>query len=89
MGTINFVHRFILDFTFVVKSIYIMLKQDHPFSWTDDVEKDFIRRKKEISFSLVLVKPYFEKDFIIYTNATKEAISAILMQNDEQKMKNL
>jgi hypothetical protein len=30
------------------------------------------------------VKLDFEKDFIIYTNATKEAISAILMQNDDQ-----
>jgi hypothetical protein len=30
------------------------------------------------------VKPNFEKDFIIYANATKEAISVILMQNDDQ-----
>jgi hypothetical protein len=30
------------------------------------------------------VKPNFEKDLIIYTNATKETISAILMQNDDQ-----
>jgi hypothetical protein len=30
------------------------------------------------------VKPNFEKDFIIYTNATEEAISAILLQNDDQ-----
>jgi len=30
------------------------------------------------------VKPDFEKDFIIYTNATEEAISAILLQCDDQ-----
>jgi hypothetical protein len=31
-----------------------------------------------------LVKPDFEKYFIIYMSATEEAISAILMQNDDQ-----
>jgi hypothetical protein len=30
------------------------------------------------------VKPNFEKDFIIYTNAIEEAIYAILMQDDDQ-----
>jgi hypothetical protein len=31
-----------------------------------------------------LEKPDFYKDFIIYTNSTKEAISAILLQSDNQ-----
>jgi hypothetical protein len=31
-----------------------------------------------------LAKPDFEKDFIIYRNVAKEAIYAILMQNDDQ-----
>jgi hypothetical protein len=88
MGTINFVRRFVSDFVVIVKPIHNILKQDHPFSWTDDVEKDFVRIKKEISSAPVLAKPNFEKDFIIYTNATKEAISAILLQNDDQNNEN-
>jgi hypothetical protein len=34
-----------------------------------------------------LAKPDFEKEFIIYTNSTEEAISAILLQNDDQNNK--
>jgi hypothetical protein len=68
----------------MVKPIHNLLKQDRSFSWTDDVENAFLRIKKSISSALVLAKPDFEKDFIIYTNATKEAISAILLQNDDQ-----
>jgi hypothetical protein len=31
-----------------------------------------------------LAKPNFEKEFIIYTNATKEEVSSIVMQCDDQ-----
>jgi hypothetical protein len=84
MGIINFVRRFIPDFSVMVKPIHNILKQDHSFSWTDDVENAFLRIKKVISSTPVLVKLNFEKDFIIYTNTTEEAISAILLQCDDQ-----
>jgi hypothetical protein len=87
MGIINFVRRFVPDFSVMVKPIHNLLKQDCSFSWTDDVENAFIRIKKEISSTLVLVNPYFEKDFIIYTNATEEAVFSILIQCDDQKNK--
>jgi hypothetical protein len=79
MGIINFVCRFIPDFSLMVKSIH-SLKKDRSFSWIDDVKNAFVRIKKEISSAPILEKPDFEKDFIIYTNATEEADSAILIQ---------
>jgi hypothetical protein len=84
MGVINFVRRFVPDFVVMVKLIHNMLKQDHSFSWTDDVENSFVGIKKAISSAPVLVKPSFEKEFMTYTNATEEAISAILIQGDDQ-----
>jgi hypothetical protein len=84
MGVINFVHRFFPNFAVMVKPIHNLLKQDRSFSWTDDVENSFVGIKKEISFAPVLVKPDFEKEFMIYINAIEEAVSAILMQCDDQ-----
>jgi hypothetical protein len=84
MGIINFVCRFVPHFYFVVKPIHNHLKHDHSFSWTVDVENVLLRIKKGIISTLVLVKPNFEKDFIIYTNATEEVIFAILLQSDDQ-----
>jgi predicted AlkP superfamily pyrophosphatase or phosphodiesterase len=84
MGIINFVHRFVPDFDVMVKPIHNLLKKDCSFSWNDDVENDFVRIKKAISSAPFLVKPDFEKEFIIYTNATEEVIFAILMQCDDQ-----
>jgi hypothetical protein len=84
MGVNNFVHRFFPDLFMMVKPIHNLLKKDHPFSWTDDVENAFEGIKKTISFSPVLANPDFEKEFTIYTNATEEAVSDVLIQNDVQ-----
>jgi hypothetical protein len=84
MGVINFVLGFFLDFFVMVKPIHNILKQDHLFSWTDDVENSFVGIKKAISFAPVLAKPIFEKEFMTYTNSTKEVIYTILMQCDDQ-----
>jgi hypothetical protein len=70
MGVINFVCMFVLDFDVMVKPIHNILKKYRSFSWTDDVENIFVGIKKEISSTLVLAKPDFEKEFMIYTNAT-------------------
>jgi hypothetical protein len=84
MGVIKFVCRFVLDFVVMVKPIHNILKQDHSFSCTNGIENAFEGIKKEIISASVLMKSYVEKEFTIYTNATEEAISAILMQNDDQ-----
>jgi hypothetical protein len=84
MGVINFVRSFVPDFVAMVKPLHNILKKDHSFSWTHDVENDFVGIKKAISSALVLVKPDFEKEFMIYTNATEEVASIILMQCDDQ-----
>jgi hypothetical protein len=83
MGIINLIHRFVLDFSLMVKLIHNLLKKDRYFSWTDDLENSFVRIKKAISSTQVLVKPDFEKYFFIYTNATEEAVYVILLQCDD------
>jgi hypothetical protein len=84
MGVINIIRRFVPDFAVMVKPIHNLLKQDHSFSWTHDVKNVFEGIKKAISSALVLAKSDFKKEFMIYTNVTDEAVSSILMQNDDQ-----
>jgi hypothetical protein len=83
MGIINFLHIYFPDFNLMVKLIHNILRKDHSVYWTEDIENYFMRIKKVICFAPVLVKLNFEKDFIVYTNATKEAIFVIRLQCDE------
>jgi hypothetical protein len=59
MDIINFVHIFVPNFIIIVKPIHNILKQDHYFSWTYDVDNDFLMIKKDISSALILAKMNF------------------------------
>jgi hypothetical protein len=84
MGVINLVCRFVPDFSIMVKPIHNLLKKDRSFSWTDDVENAFVGINKAINSAPVLAKLDFEKEFMVYTNAIEEAVSSILMQDDDR-----
>jgi hypothetical protein len=83
------ISKCILLFAVMVKPVHNLLKKDHSFSWIDDAENVFVGIKKVISSALVMGKLDFEKEFMIYTNATEEAIFVILMQSDDQSNEKL
>jgi hypothetical protein len=74
-GNINFIRRFIPSFTEIVKPINHSLKKDARFEWDDDGKKDFQHIKEEISITPILISPYFSKYFIIFSFASKDAIT--------------
>jgi len=88
MGKVNFVWRFIPNFSYIVKPIHNLLKANQTFIWDEQANNSFLKIKDALSSPPVLDTPELSRDFIIYTNAIEEAISAILMQtnsqNDEQ-----
>lgn len=47
-------------------------------------QKYFMAIKEAIASTPIFAKPYFSKDAIIYTNAMEEAISWILLQENEE-----
>ena len=79
MGKINFIRRFIPDFVKIVRSIHHMLKYNHIFFWNSAAKTAFQQIKYFISLAPALPTLDFAKEFIMYTNATKEAISTILL----------
>ena len=81
MGKFNFIRRFVPDFAKIGKPIHNMLKSDRTFWWDSTFESDFQQIKNSISSSPTLETPNILKVFIIYTNATEQAISVILLQN--------
>ena len=84
MGKINFIRRFILDFMNIVRPIHHMLKFYQSFCWNTTAKTTFKQIKDSISLYPTLETPNFTKYFIIHTSATKEVISAILLQKNEE-----
>jgi hypothetical protein len=60
-GKIKFVQIFVPDYTTIVNPINILLKKDHKFEWTREIQAAFTRIKHAIIISPVLVSPKFDK----------------------------
>jgi hypothetical protein len=81
-GKINFVRRFVPDYVSIVKPINLLLKKDQRFEWNSDTQEAFSNIKKEITTTLVLISPYFQRDFIMYSFATKSVVASVLTQRN-------
>jgi hypothetical protein len=83
-GKINFIRRFISNFTEIVKPLNHLLKKDVPFEWDNNGKKDFQHIKEAITVAPVLVSPNFTKDFIIFSFASKDTIVRVLLQKNDK-----
>ena len=86
MGTINFVRRFVPDFSQIVKPLQQMVKQSVQFKWIDLEKSAFNKIKIAIAHAPSLKSPNFEKDFILYTFASDNSLEVVLTQKEEGGM---
>ena len=80
MGTINFVRRFVPDFTQIVKPLQQMVKQSVQFKWNNGEENAFSKIKTSIAHAPSLKSLDFEKDFILYTFASDDSLATVITQ---------
>jgi hypothetical protein len=73
-GKINFIRRFIPNFVEITKPI------------CNESVKVFNTIKHAIDLALVLVSPYYSKEFQIFSFASKETIADILLQKNQQSL---
>lgn len=84
LGKINFISRFISDFTGIVIPIKIMLKKDLYFKWTLEAKEAFEKIKEAILSSPILANPYMSQDFIMYVFASSFNTTVVLTQKDTE-----
>jgi hypothetical protein len=82
-GQINFVRKFTLDFTKIIKPLQKMIHKDAKFKWDDERKDAFNNIKASIYRASVLRSPNFNRDFFIYTFASDQSLAAVLNQNDD------
>ena len=83
LGKINFVRRFISDFTEIVKPLQDMINKDTNFKWKRESKEAFDKIKESIEEAPTLRCPGFNKEFILYTFAFDHSIAAVLTQKNE------
>ena len=84
LGKINFVRRFISDFTEIVKPLQDMIKKDFNFKWTKERREAFDKIKQSITKAPTLWILKFDNEFILYTFSFDNSIAVVLTQKNEE-----
>lgn len=84
IGTINFIRRFIANFAELTKHITCMLKKNSEVKWTDQAKNYFHSIKEAIMTAPILISPDFDKEFYIFSFASKDTIAAVLLQKNDE-----
>lgn len=85
LGQINFVKRFVLDFSRIVSPLQEMIKKKSLFKWGQAEYEAFNLIKQVIVNSSSLATPNFSDPFILYAFASEKSYAAILMQANQDK----
>lgn len=80
LGLAGYYRRFVEGFAQLAKPLIALTKQKTPFVWSEACEECFQELKKRLTSALVLVLPQEGVDYDIYTDASLQGLSAVLMQ---------
>ena len=82
LGMMGYYRQFIPDFAAISEPL-VQLLRNVPFEWTESQQQAFEDLKDRLKKSPILVYPDYDKEFILYTDASNLAVGAILAQLDE------
>ena len=84
LGKINFVRRFVPNFAQIVRPLQDLIKKDDLFKWYETKKDASINIWKAIMDAPILMSPYFDKDFILYTFAIDFSYDVVLTQKQAE-----
>jgi hypothetical protein len=84
LGKINFLIRFILNLTEIIKHITCILRKGNKIKWNLEDRKSFEYIKVALNKSPMLANANFMKDFILFSFTLEYTIVSVLLQKDDQ-----
>jgi hypothetical protein len=76
----GYYHRFIPNFSKIVKPITSLLQKDKKFAWIEVCEAAFQILQKMLTTASVLAQPDIEKPFDVFCDASKTSLGCVFMQ---------
>jgi hypothetical protein len=84
LGKINFMRRFISNFSKLVKHITTMLKKGNEVKWTVEPRESFVQIKKALTEAPMLSSLDYSKDFLVFSFACFDTVAVVLLQKNEE-----
>ena len=80
MGLARYYRRFVEGFSRVAYPITSLQKKGKVFKWTKDCQRSFEQLKHLLTTAPVLCVADLEKEYVVCTDASKEGVGGVLMQ---------
>ena len=85
LGLCNYYRRFVKDFAKIAQPLNNLLKKDIAFKWSQECQEAFDKLKLALtSEPVMLAYPRFDKEFILFCDASNSHLGYILSQKDDQ-----
>ncbi|XP_071928113.1 uncharacterized protein [Coffea arabica] len=81
LGLAEYYRRFIKDFSKLAGPLTDLTKKHSQFVWNSKCEASFRELKKRLTSAPVLALPNRRDSFTVYTDASREGLGCVLMQN--------
>ena len=81
MGLAGYYQIFVEGFSKIAKPITTLQRKGVKYEWTEECNKAFSELKRLLTSAPILRVPGMEKDFIVCTDASKQGLGAVLMQD--------
>ena len=83
LGLAGYYRRFVKGFSRISMPLTRLTQKGVKFEWSDDCEKSFQDLKSRLVCAPVLIVPFGDEGFTIYSDASKMGLGCVLMQNDK------
>jgi hypothetical protein len=81
MGLAGYYRRFVEGFSRIANPISELQKKNTKFVWTENCAESFRRLKELVTTAPILKVPVMDADFLVCTDASKEGLGGVLMQD--------
>eukprot|EP00253_Pinus_taeda_P029921 PITA_29921 len=81
MGLAGYYRRFVEGFSKIAKPITTLQCKGVKYEWTEECNKAFSELKRLLTSTPILRVPDMDKDFTVCTDASKQGLGAVLMQD--------
>nr|GFB00320.1 putative reverse transcriptase domain-containing protein [Tanacetum cinerariifolium] len=83
LGLVGYYRRFIERFSKIAKPMTKLTQKNVKFEWGDKKEVAFQLLKQKLCSAPILALPEGSEDFIVYCDASKKGLGAVLMQKEK------
>ncbi|XP_075489656.1 uncharacterized protein LOC142528494 [Primulina tabacum] len=87
LGLTGYYRKFVEGFSSIAMPLTKLTQKNSKFIWNEDCEKSFQTLKEKLASTPVLILPAENKDFTIYSDASKDGLGCVLKQEGRETVK--